>query len=161
VIKTIRQSSDREDAKRNLVARFKLSDRQADAILGLQLHRLTALEREKIEQEHKAVTEEVAGYRRILGDPKEVDRIVKEEVEKTERDFGDARRTEIGEPLDDTVPEDLIPDEEMTVTISRKGYVKRPPEQRVPRAEARRQGDHRHRRAGRRLRRAGLHGEQP
>jgi len=125
VIRTIRQSADRDDARRNLVARFKLSDKQADAILALQLHRLTALEREKIEQEHKAVTDEVAHYRRILGDPKEVDRIVKEEIDRTEKDFGDARRTEIGEPLDDTVPEDLIPDEEMTVTISRKGYVKR------------------------------------
>jgi DNA gyrase subunit A len=125
VIRTIRASADREDAKRNLMAKFKLSERQSDAILALQLHRLTALEREKIEQEHKAVTEEVANYRRILGDPKEVDRIVKDEVDKTERDFGDARRTEIGAPLDDTVPEDLIPDEEMTVTISRKGYVKR------------------------------------
>ena len=127
VIRAIRASADRDDARRNLVAGFKLSDKQADAILALQLHRLTALERGKIEEEHRAVTEEVANYRRILGDPKEVDRLVKEEVAKTEREFGDARRTEIGEPLDDTVPEDLIPDEEMTVTISRKGYVKRLP----------------------------------
>jgi DNA gyrase subunit A len=125
VIAVIRASADRDDAKRNLIAKFRLSDRQADAIVDLRLHRLTALERDKIEQEHRAVTEEVAGYRRILGDPREVDRIVKEEVAKTGREFGDARRTEIGEPLDDTVPEDLIPDEEMTVTISRKGYVKR------------------------------------
>ena len=125
VIKTIRASADRDDAKTNLMAKFSLSERQADAIVDLRLHRLTALEREKIEQEHREVTAEVAGYRKILGDPKEVDRIVKEEVEKTAREFGDARRTEIGEPLDDTVPEDLIPDEEMTVTISRKGYVKR------------------------------------
>ncbi len=125
VIKTIRASADRDDAKTNLMAKFALSERQADAIVDLRLHRLTALEREKIEQEHREVTAEVAGYRKILGDPKEVDRIVKEEVEKTAREFGDARRTDIGEPLDDTVPEDLIPDEEMTVTISRKGYVKR------------------------------------
>jgi len=125
VIATIRASADRDDAKKNLVAKFQLSERQADAIVDLRLHRLTALEREKIEEEHRAVTAEVAGYRKILGDPKEVDRIVKEEIDKNEREFGDARRTEIGEPLDDTVPEDLIPDEEMTVTISRKGYVKR------------------------------------
>ncbi|MSR46728.1 MAG: DNA gyrase subunit A [Planctomycetes bacterium] len=125
VIATIRASADRDDAKKNLIAKFQLSEKQADAIVDLRLHRLTALEREKIEQEHREVTAEVAGYRKILGDPKEVDRIVKEEVEKTQRDFGDARRTDIGESLDDTVPEDLIPDEEMTVTISRKGYVKR------------------------------------
>ncbi|MBL8840398.1 MAG: DNA gyrase subunit A [Planctomycetes bacterium] len=125
VIATIRASADRDDAKKNLMAKFALSEKQADAIVDLRLHRLTALERDKIEQEHREVTAEVAGYRKILGDPKEVDRIVKEEVEKTAREFGDARRTDIGEPLDDTVPEDLIPDEEMTVTISRKGYVKR------------------------------------
>jgi len=125
VIKLIRGSADRADAIRNLVKVIGLSERQAEAIVDMRLHRLTALEREKIQEEHRQVTAEVAYYRKVLGDPKEVDRIVKEEIDKTQADFGDARRTEIGEPLDDTVPEDLIPNEEMTVTISRKGYVKR------------------------------------
>jgi DNA gyrase subunit A len=125
VIKLIRASADRADAIRNLVRVIALSERQAEAIVDMRLHRLTALEREKIQEEHRAVTAEVAGYRKILGDPKEVDRVVTGEIDRIEAEFGDARRTEIGEPLDDTVPEDLIPDEEMTVTISRKGYVKR------------------------------------
>ena len=125
VIKLIRASADRADAIRNLMKQIALSERQAEAIVDMRLHRLTALEREKIQEEHRQVSAEVAYYRKVLGDPKEVDRIVKEEIEKTEKEFGDPRRTEIGPPLDDTVPEDLIPDEEMTVTISRMGYVKR------------------------------------
>jgi DNA gyrase subunit A len=111
VIKLIRASADRGDAIRNLMKAIALSERQAEAIVDMRLHRLTALEREKIQEEHRQVSAEVAYYRKVLGDPKEVDRIVKEEIEKTEKEFGDLRRTEIGAPLDDTVPEDLIPDE--------------------------------------------------
>ena len=127
VIQTIRASADVETARRNLMTKFDLSQRQADAILNLRLQRLTALERQKIEEEHRKVSEEIAYYRKVLGDPKEVDRIIREDLQKIEENFGDDRRTEIGEQLDDVVVEDLIADEEMTVTISRKGYVKRIP----------------------------------
>ncbi len=125
VIQVIRASADVETARRNLCAQFQLSERQSDAILNLRLQRLTALEHQKIEEEHKEVSIQIAQYQRILGSPQEIDRLVHEELNKLETEFGDARRTEIGEPLDDVVPEDLIADDEMTVTVSRKGYVKR------------------------------------
>ena len=127
VIATIRASSDVEEARRNLIAKFQFSRKQADAILNMRLQRLTALERQKIEEEHKKVSDDVAYYRKVLADPAEVDRIIGEDLQKTVQDFGDARRTQIGDPIDDVVPEDLIADEEMTVIISRKGYVKRVP----------------------------------
>ncbi len=125
VIQTIRSSADADEARTRLMAKFGLSQRQADAILNLRLQRLTALERQKIEAEHKKVSEDIAYYKKVLGDPGEVDRIISEDLEKVKNDYADERRTEIGEPIDDVVPEDLIPDEEMTVIISRKGYVKR------------------------------------
>ena len=127
VIQTIRASANVDEARANLIANFELSRRQADAILQMRLQRLTAMERQKIEEEHKQVSADIAYYRQVLSDPKEVDRIISEDLTKIDEQFGDERRTQIGEPIDDVIPEDLIADEEMTVTISRKGYVKRIP----------------------------------
>ena len=128
VIKTIRESADVEAAKGNLMTRFKLSELQAQAILDMRLARLAALERKKIEEEYLAVIQLIAELEDILANPGRVLGIIKDELGELKRKYAGERRTRV---VDDSsremTDEDLIADEDVVVTISGRGYVKRQP----------------------------------
>ncbi|MEW5894868.1 MAG: DNA gyrase subunit A [Candidatus Omnitrophota bacterium] len=125
IIKTIRGSKSAVEAKTNLMKKFKLTEMQSQAILEMQLQRLTALERSKIEEEYKALQEEIKKYRAILSTPKMVDDLIKEELNLIKSKYGDERRTEIAGKADEIEVEDLIVEEDMAITISNTGYIKR------------------------------------
>jgi DNA gyrase subunit A len=127
IIKLIRASKEPKEAKDGLMARFGLSEIQAQAILDMQLRRLTGLEREKILQELKEVREEIARLRKILAEEAELLRVIGEEFREIRDAYGDARRSEIQRETKDLRLEDLIVDEEMVVTVSNSGYIKRNP----------------------------------
>ena len=127
VIETIRSSPDVPTAQTRLMERFSLSEVQADAILRMQLQRLTGLERAKLEDEAQKLHDEIEYYKSILASEKMVFDIIKEDLLRVKGLFKSKRRTEIGEPIDGIETADLIADEEMTVTFSREGYVKRLP----------------------------------
>ena len=127
VIKLIRQSKTADDARRELMKKYKLTEIQANAILDMMLRRLAALERQKIEDEHKELVAKIKEYKAILADPKKVLKIVKEELAEIKKKYADPRRTEIRADEADINVEDLIADDEVIVTISRSGYVKRVP----------------------------------
>ncbi|MEN3040739.1 MAG: DNA gyrase subunit A [Bacteroidia bacterium] len=125
VIALIRRSQTPEEARVGLVERFGLSVTQAQAILDLRLQRLTALEREKIQQEYAKLQEEIAYYKKVLADPEEQKAIIRKELEKLEMDFGDARRTQILPTEGELSVEDTLPNTEVAVLISHQGYIKR------------------------------------
>jgi DNA gyrase subunit A len=127
VIKLIRGSRSAEEARDALMRRYRLTEIQATAILDMQLRRLAALERQKIEEEHAELTAKIKEYRAILADPKKVRAIVKEELLEIKRKHADPRRTEIRAEEAAIDVEDLIPDEEVVLTVTRSGYVKRVP----------------------------------
>lgn len=127
VIRLIRAAQDPAEAKGQLTATFQLSDKQAQAILEMRLQRLTSLEREKILEERAAVQARIERYRQILADEKEVWQIIVEELQQLKQLYGDPRRTEIVEAAQEFSDEDLIADEEMVVTVSHAGYIKRSP----------------------------------
>ena len=125
VIKIIRASYD--DAKENLMARFGLSDVQAQAILDMRLKALQGLDREKLEAEHKELLERIAYFERVLSDPELVKSILKEELTAIRDKYGDDRRTEIQDVEDEIDIEDLIEEETCVFTLSKQGYIKRMP----------------------------------
>ncbi len=127
VVSLIRNSSTPKEAKERLIERFDLSGRQAQAILDMRLHRLTGLEREKIVEEYEQVLKDIAWYKEILGSERIVLSIIKDELTEIQEEFGDERRTEIVEETRELTIEDMIVEEEMVVTISRRGYIKRAP----------------------------------
>ena len=128
VIKTIRSSKTQEDAKNNLISRFKLSEIQATAILDMQLRRLAALEREKIEKEYEEIKKLIDKLISILKNPQKVLDIITEELTFIKEKFGDARLTKIyKQNIGDFSEEDLIPKEETLITITKTGYIKRVP----------------------------------
>jgi DNA gyrase subunit A len=127
VIKLIRNSKDAEAARTGLMRQFKLTQVQAQAILDLTLRRLTSLEREKIETEHKETQAAIARYKKILGDEKELMKLVAADVEEIKKEFGDARRTQIIEAEGEFSVEDLIVEEDVLVTVTHGGYIKRTP----------------------------------
>ncbi len=127
VIRIIRGSADDAEAKARLIERFGLSEIQTDAILEMRLRRLTGLERHKIEEELAALVEKIAWYKRVLGDMSLVLQIVKDELTEIRDKYGDKRRTEITAAAHDLDVEDLIAEEDMVVTITKAGYVKRLP----------------------------------
>jgi DNA gyrase subunit A len=124
VIATIRSSPDRETARVNLVNKFELSERQAEAILQMTLGRLTALEVDKIKQEHADILERIAELRAILGDELRVMAIVREELLEISEAYGDERRTQISFAEGEIDIEDLIADQQMVITITNSGYIK-------------------------------------
>jgi DNA gyrase subunit A len=124
VIATIRRSPDREQARVNLVNKFELSERQAEAILQMTLGRLTALEVDKIKQEHADILERIAELRAILGDEARVMAIIREELQEISEAYGDERRTQISHAEGEIDIEDLIADQQMVITITNSGYVK-------------------------------------
>ena len=126
IVALIKASANPPEARVNLMERFGFSEIQAQAILDMRLQRLTGLERDKLADEHAALTKEIARLERILSDRNELLKVIRAELEEVKADYSDARRTlilkgEIGE----FNMEDLIADEKMVVTITRKGYVKR------------------------------------
>ena len=125
IIKLIRGSADPEVARAELISRFGLSEIQARAILDMRLQRLTGLERDKIQTEHKEVTEVVADLRDILSNEPRRLEILEGELVALKEKYGDERRTQIMQYAHDIDIEDLIADEEMVITISHEGYVKR------------------------------------
>lgn len=128
VIETIRRASDADEARANLMSRFGLTEMQATAILDMQLRRLAALERQKIEEEHKEVTATVAYLRGLLADRQKILTLIRADVVELKEKYGDKRRTQIAADLSaDLSLEDLLQDEEMLVSITRRGYVKRTP----------------------------------
>ncbi len=127
VIKLIRGSKDPDVAREGLIEKFGLSAEQAQAILDMRLQRLTALESQKIKQEHKDLMERIGELREILGDESRVMALIKEELEEVSRVYGDERRTEITFDEGDVDIEDLIADQQMVVSITASGYVKRLP----------------------------------
>ena len=124
VIELIRASRDPDTAREGLIARFELSREQAQAILDLRLQRLTALEADKIRQEHADLIERIRELRDILGDEARVLSIIKEELSEIRETYGDDRRTEITASEDDVDIEDLIADQQMVISITRSGYIK-------------------------------------
>jgi len=127
VIKTIRAAKDPEVAKKDLIEEFKLSDPQAQAILDMRLQRLTNLESDKIKQEHDELVINIQEYREILADESKIYRIIKEELIGLKEIYGDGRKTEITEEFEIIDDEDLIEEEEVVVTITNTGYIKRLP----------------------------------
>ena len=127
VIKLIRNSADPKVAKEGLMSNFGLSDIQAQAILDLRLQRLTGLERDKIMEEHRETGELIGKLGAILADEKEIYKIIVEELNKIKEQYGDERRTQIVARSEDISIEDLMVDEDMAVTISHEGYIKRNP----------------------------------
>jgi DNA gyrase subunit A len=127
VIALIRAAADPKTAKDGLMTNFALSEVQAQAILDLRLQRLTGLERDKIMEEHRETVELIAKLRAILADEKEIYKIIVEELKEIKQKYGDERRTQIINRGEDISVEDLIVDEDMAVTISHEGYIKRNP----------------------------------
>ncbi|CAE7321874.1 gyrA [Symbiodinium microadriaticum] len=127
VIELIRNSRDPEEAKTGLIENFKLSEIQAKAILEMRLQRLTGLEREKIVQEYEEVKTLIEKLKKILEDEDARMNIIKSELTEVRDRYGDERRTTIEHAADDFTAEDMIPDEDMVITISNDGYIKRTP----------------------------------
>ncbi len=127
VIELIKKSRTVQDAREGLMKRFKLSEEQAQAILDMRLQRLTGMEREKVREEHKELLKEIARLREILADEKKVRALIVEELTEIKRKYADPRRTDIVPDYDDLEIEDLIAEEEVVVTITHSGYVKRLP----------------------------------
>ena len=127
VVELIRASPDGPTAKQRLMDRFGLSETQAQAILDLRLQRLTGLERDKIESEYRELIQEIERYRSILASREMQLAIIKDELIGVRDKYGDARRTEIVDDAGDLSMEDLIPEEDMVVTISHGQYAKRLP----------------------------------
>ena len=126
VIKTIRKSADSNAAKKNLIERFKLSNIQAQAILDMQLRRLSQLEREKIQDEHKQLIELIAHLEDLLARPKKILELISEDLAEISRKYGDKRRTLIVEGnAENLTDEDLVSDVAALVTITRNNYIKR------------------------------------
>jgi DNA gyrase subunit A len=127
VVFLIRESKTPAEAKTGLIQSFGLTDIQAQAILDMRLQRLTGLEQEKILEEYKSIIKDIAWYREILGSERIVENIIKEELTKIQEEFGDERRSVIVESTKEITMEDMIVEEDMVVTISKTGYIKRNP----------------------------------
>ncbi len=127
VVKLIRAARDGEEARAGLIQKFELTEIQAQAILDLRLQKLTGLERDKIKSEHKDLVERIAWLKGILADEAEVYKLIKEELLEIRKMYGDDRRTQIAPGEEDLDIEDLIAEEEMVISITRAGYIKRLP----------------------------------
>lgn len=126
VIKTIRESKTQEDAKENLMKKFKLSELQATAILDLQLRRLAALERQKIEDEYQMVKETIAYLEDLLAHPQKILKVIKDESDYIKEKYADERRTKVYKgKVGEFSEEDLIPNEPTVITLTTTGYIKR------------------------------------
>ena len=127
VIDLIRKSKDPDEAKEGLINKFQLSEIQAKAILEMRLQRLTGLERDKIQKEYEEVQALITDLKDILSNEERRMNIIKDELTQLKERYGDERRTEIVHSADDLSVEDMIPNDEMVITISHQGYIKRSP----------------------------------
>jgi DNA gyrase subunit A len=127
VVELIRGSANPAEAKEGLIQRFELSEIQAQTILDMRLQRLTGLERDKIVCDYNEIIEKINWLKQVLGDDQLVMQIIREEFNKILEEYGDGRRTEIIDAPDEILPEDMITPEEMVVTVSHSGYIKRNP----------------------------------
>jgi len=127
IIKLIRGSKTPPEARAGLMTRFEFTERQAQAILEMQLQRLTALEREKIQQEYDDLLKKIAEYQEILASEKTLKKVIVNELKEIQKEYGDTRRTEIIEEQAEIKLEDLIADEDVVITVSHSGYTKRTP----------------------------------
>ena len=129
VIRAIRRAQSAEDAKERLMkAPFGMSDRQAQAVLDMQLRRLARLERQKIEEEFAAIIQQIAYLEDLLANPRKIDFLIKEDAQEIKKRYGDPRRTQIiDQEVEELSQEDLIPHQEVVVTLSGRGYIKRLP----------------------------------
>ncbi len=127
VVALIRKSKSPGEAKTGLIQRFDLSAIQAQAILDMRLQKLTGLEQEKILEEYKNIIKDIAGFKEILASERLVENIIKEDLAEIQDRFGDSRRTEITQSTEEITIEDMIVEEDMVVTISNAGYIKRNP----------------------------------
>ncbi len=128
VIKTIKRSADREEAKVNLMKKFKLTEIQANAILEMKLQQLSALEREKIEEEYKEKKKLIKWLEDVLAHPQKILNLIKKELEEIKERYGDERKTKVVKgKVGELADEDLIPNEQVVVTITASNYIKRIP----------------------------------
>ncbi len=127
VVALIRASNSPQEAKEELIRRYNLSEIQAQTILDMRLQRLTGLEREKIVRDYEEIMEEIKKLKAILADEKLVMQIIKDEFNDLKEQYGDDRRTEIIDATDEILPEDMIAPEDMAVTVTHSGYIKRNP----------------------------------
>ncbi len=127
IIETIKKSKGGSEAKENLIKRFKLSEKQAEAILEITLRQLTALEREKLQKEEKELIELIKNLRRILGDEKEIFKLIKKDLEELKKSYGDERRSRIIRSVRDIEEKDLVQKKDVIISITEKGYIKRMP----------------------------------
>ncbi|MEW6547277.1 MAG: DNA gyrase subunit A [Bacillota bacterium] len=127
VIRLIRNSPTVDKARSGLVQKFGLTEKQADAILDMRLQRLVALERNKIEEEYQGLLRDIEYYRAVLADESMVYRIIRKELLDVKERHADPRRTRIVPAPDEPTLEELVPDQEMVITLTRDGYVKRQP----------------------------------
>jgi DNA gyrase subunit A len=126
VIQTIRKSPDADVAKERLIKQFALTEIQAQAILDMQLRRLAALERKKIEDEHKEILKQIAHLEDLLAHPKKILGVIKDDLADVVEKYGDARRTRISpEAHEELREEDLVADEAVLVSLTERGYIKR------------------------------------
>ena len=130
VIQTIRESPDAEAARQRLMARFALSEAQAQAILELQLRRLAALERQKIEDEHRQVLEQIAYLEDLLASPKKILALIQADLSELAEQYGDDRRTQIAAEASESMSEeDLVENKPVLISITQRGYIKRTPQE--------------------------------
>ena len=127
IIALIRSSADSDEARSRLIAEFQFSEVQANAILAMRLRRLTGLEREELESEYADILKEIEQYRHILSSPQTILAEVRKEIVEIKEKYGDARRTMLGAEAGDFTTEELITEENMVVTVSNGGYIKRLP----------------------------------
>ncbi len=129
IIQLIKTAPNPKEAKAGLIEQYALTDKQAQAILDMRLQRLTGLERERILEEYRAILEQIAHLRKILGDDSLLMTVVRQELLELQEKYGDGRRTEIVQEVRDLELADYITEEDMVVTVSHAGYIKRSPVQ--------------------------------
>lgn len=127
VVALIKASKNPQEAKEELISRYSLSEIQAQTILDMRLQRLTGLERDKIASEYEAILKDITRLKEILADELLIAKIIRDEFLEIKENYGDERRTEIIEAVDEFLPEDLIAPEDMVVTVTHSGYIKRNP----------------------------------
>ena len=125
VIRLVRQSKSPAEARQALMDRFEFSERQAQSIIEMQLQRLTAMERDKIIDEWAEIQRKIAGYLEILGSDKVLRKVIVDELREIKKKFADERRSEIGPAVTQMSMEDLIADEDVAITVTHNGYLKR------------------------------------
>lgn len=127
LISIIKEAKAAEDAKTKLMSRFSLSETQAKAVLDMKLQKLTGMESEGIRKEYAEICVKIENFRSLLADEKKIMDVIKKELLEIKDRYGDGRRTEIIPEIEETVPEDLIPVQDVVITITKAGYIKRVP----------------------------------